>query len=124
MSIVKNEPVYPFEEGNYYKPHHIIVKANLFFIAGAIAWKTGSEDLDKIGGLYKAAPLLSLLFLIPALSLAGIPPLSGFWAKFIVVQASLEAEAWWVAFAALAVGLITLFSMTKITGNIHSSAML
>ena len=98
----------------FYLFHHIIVKANLFFIAGAIAWKTGSEDLDKIGGLYKAAPFLSLLFLIPALSLAGIPPLSGFWAKFIIVQASLEAEAWWVAFAALAVGLITLFSMTKI----------
>lgn len=98
----------------FYLFHHIIVKANLFFLAGAIAWKAGSEDLGRIGGLYKAAPLLSVLFLIPALSLAGIPPLSGFWAKFIIVQASLEAQAWWIAFAALAVGLVTLFSMTKI----------
>jgi multicomponent Na+:H+ antiporter subunit D len=98
----------------FYLFHHIIVKANLFFLAGAIAWKTGGERLDRIGGLYKAAPLLSVLFLIPALSLAGIPPLSGFWAKFIIVQASLESRDWLIAFAALAVGLITLYSMTKI----------
>ncbi|WP_425092036.1 Na+/H+ antiporter subunit D [Tropicimonas sp. S265A] len=98
----------------FYLFHHIIVKANLFFVAGVIRWKAGSEELDKIGGLLKASPLLALLFLIPALSLAGIPPLSGFWAKFIIVQASLEARDWWVAVAALAVGLITLFSMTKI----------
>ncbi|TDA78446.1 proton-conducting transporter transmembrane domain-containing protein, partial [Halomonas marinisediminis] len=82
--------------------HHIIVKANLFFVAGLIKLKAGSEELDKIGGLLKASPLLAILFLIPALSLAGIPPLSGFWAKFIIVQASLEARDWWVALAALA----------------------
>jgi len=98
----------------FYLFHHIIVKANLFFVAGVIRWKAGSEDLDEIGGLLRASPLLAVLFLIPALSLAGIPPLSGFWAKFIIVQASLEARDWWVALAALAVGLITLFSMTKI----------
>ncbi|MEM9394172.1 MAG: Na+/H+ antiporter subunit D [Pseudomonadota bacterium] len=98
----------------FYLFHHIIVKANLFFVAGVIRWKAGSEELDKIGGLLKASPLLAVLFLIPALSLAGVPPLSGFWAKFIIVQASLEARDWWVALAALAVGLITLFSMTKI----------
>ncbi|MDD9718263.1 Na+/H+ antiporter subunit D [Dinoroseobacter sp. PD6] len=98
----------------FYLFHHIIVKANLFFVAGLIKLKAGSEELDKIGGLLKASPLLAILFLIPALSLAGIPPLSGFWAKFIIVQASLEARDWWVALAALAVGLITLFSMTKI----------
>lgn len=98
----------------FYLFHHIIVKANLFFVAGLIKLKAGSEDLDKIGGLLKASPFLAVLFLIPALSLAGIPPLSGFWAKFIIVQATLEARDWWVALAALAVGLITLFSMTKI----------
>lgn len=98
----------------FYLFHHIIVKANLFFVAGLIKLKAGSEELDKIGGLLKASPFLAILFLIPALSLAGIPPLSGFWAKFIIVQASLEGRDWWVALAALAVGLITLFSMTKI----------
>jgi len=57
---------------------------------------------------------LSVLFLIPAFSLAGFPPLSGFWAKYVLVQASLELEAALVAGIALLVGLLTIYSMTKI----------
>jgi len=98
----------------FYLFHHIIVKANLFLIAGAARRMTGAEELPQIGGLYAARPLLAVLFLVPALSLAGIPPLSGFWAKFLLVSASLEIEAWFIAFAALAVGLLTLYSMSKI----------
>lgn len=98
----------------FYLVHHIIVKANLFLIAGVAQKLTGSNALYHIGGLYKSAPLLAVLFLIPAFSLAGFPPLSGFWAKYILVQASLEVEGWIIAFVALAVGLLTIFSMTKI----------
>ncbi|MBB4285089.1 Na+/H+ antiporter subunit D [Roseospira goensis] len=100
--------------GIFYLFHHIVVKANLFLIGGLIARRTGSEDLDRIGGLWAARPWLGVLFLIPALSLAGIPPLSGFWAKLLIVQASLEAELYIVAAVALVVGLLTIFSMSKI----------
>jgi multicomponent Na+:H+ antiporter subunit D len=55
-----------------------------------------------------------VLFAVPALSLAGIPPLSGFFAKLILLQAGLQAEEYAVAAAALAVSLLTLFSMSKI----------
>jgi multicomponent Na+:H+ antiporter subunit D len=98
----------------FYIIHHIIVKANLFLIA-AIAFRlTGSYDLRRCGGLYKVRPWLGLLFLIPALSLVGIPPLSGFWAKFIVVSESvLQGQFVWAA-AALLVGFLTLYSMMKI----------
>ena len=98
----------------FYLVHHIIVKANLFLIAGVSHRLTGSSDLYRIGGLYRGAPLLGLLFLIPAFSLAGFPPLSGFWAKFILVRATLEPGMWLVAFIALLTGLLTIFSMTKI----------
>ncbi|MEL7489040.1 MAG: SDR family oxidoreductase, partial [Pseudomonadota bacterium] len=54
-------------------------------------------ELKQIGGLYKSAPLLAVLFLIPAFSLAGFPPLSGFWAKFILVKAALEASVRYIA---------------------------
>jgi multicomponent Na+:H+ antiporter subunit D len=64
--------------------------------------------------LYRAYPGLSILFLIPALSLAGIPPLSGFWAKYTLARAGLEVEQYVIVAAALLVGLLTLFSMTKI----------
>ena len=98
----------------FYLVHHIIVKANLFLIAGVAERTAGSTNLDRIGGLYKSSPFLAVLFLIPAFSLAGFPPLSGFWAKYILVKATLDLEMWFVAFIALAVGLMTIYSMTKI----------
>jgi len=98
----------------FYLVHHIIVKANLFLIAGVAKRLTGGTEVYQIGGLYKYAPFLGVLFLIPAFSLAGFPPLSGFWAKYIIVKATLDIEMWFVAFIALAVGLMTIYSMTKI----------
>lgn len=98
----------------FYILHHIVVKANLFLVAGIVERLCGSGDLDKIGGLYAARPGLSVLFLVPAFSLAGIPVLSGFWSKFVLVRAGLEAGAYWIVAVSLAVSAVTLFSMIKI----------
>jgi len=106
------------EAGNaatlFYTLHHIVVKANLFLIAAMIWRLTGDYDLRKIGGLYKVKPLLGILFLIPALSLVGIPPLSGFWSKLLVLQEAIDQGriAWTVI--ALVVSVLTLYSMVKI----------
>ncbi|KIT16478.1 Na+/H+ antiporter subunit D [Jannaschia aquimarina] len=101
----------------FYLVHHIVVKANLFLVAGVADRIAGGTDVDRIGGLYKGAPLLGFLFLIPAFSLAGFPPLSGFWAKYVLLQASMDLSMWIVAFFILAVGLMTIYSMTKIWGR-------
>lgn len=98
----------------FYVIHHIIVKSNLFFVAAAIDRIGGGEDLKHTGGLYRAAPWLAVLFLIPALSLGGIPPFSGFWAKLALMQELFDARAWVAAAVALGVGILTLFSMMKI----------
>lgn len=98
----------------FYLVHHIIVKTNLFLVSGIVIRLKGSCDLAKIGGLSLSAPWLAVLFFIPAFSLGGIPPLSGFWAKFGVVKAGLDAGSWIAVTAALLVGVMTLFSMTKI----------
>jgi multicomponent Na+:H+ antiporter subunit D len=74
-------------------------------------------ELKRSGGLYNAAPWLAVLFFVPAFSLAGFPPLSGFWAKFIVIKAALDERGWWIAAAALVTGLLTIYSMTKIWGE-------
>jgi multicomponent Na+:H+ antiporter subunit D len=97
-----------------YIVHHIIVKANLFLIAGAVRQEGGTFALRQLGGLWLAKPLLAILFLIPALSLAGLPPLSGFWGKLTVIRAGFEADAFVLAGVALAVGILTLYSMIKI----------
>jgi len=94
--------------------HHIIVKANLFLVGGLVARSGGSFDLRELGGLYRARPIIALLFSISAASLVGIPPLSGFWAKWLVVGASFAADRYVWGVAALGVGGLTLFSMSKI----------
>ncbi len=97
--------------------HNIIVKTNLFLVAGVVHRIAGSTNLSAIGGLYKSAPFLSVLFLISAFSLAGFPPFSGFWAKYLLVVGALDIGAYIIAGVSLAVGLLTLFSMTKVWGN-------
>ncbi len=94
--------------------HNILAKTNLFFVSGIARRIRGSFELKRLGGLYRDYPFLSILFLIPALSLAGLPPFSGFWAKFILARAGLELESYAIVAAALVVGLLTLYSMSKI----------
>jgi multicomponent Na+:H+ antiporter subunit D len=98
----------------FYIMHHIIVKTNLFLISGVAHRLRGTFELKELGGLYHTHPLLALLFLIPALSLAGLPPLSGFFAKLTLIKAGLETGEYIIVVAALAAGILTLFSMLKI----------
>jgi multicomponent Na+:H+ antiporter subunit D len=98
----------------FYIFHHIIVKTNLFFVGGVIQAVRGTGELARFGGLYKERPWLGVMFLISALSLAGIPALSGFWAKFTLVRGGLESREWWIVGVSLGVSLLTLYSMTKI----------
>ncbi|XOZ35070.1 Na+/H+ antiporter subunit D [Halomonadaceae bacterium KBTZ08] len=108
--------------GVFYIMHHIIVKTTLFLVSGVTHRLTGTHELKDLGGFFRARPMLSVLFLIPAFSLAGMPPLSGFFAKLIVIRAGIEAEAWAVTAVALLVGLLTLFSMTKIWAEVFWKA--
>lgn len=94
--------------------HNIIVKTNLFLISGVAHRLQGSDALKQLGGLYKARPGLAFLFVVSAFSLAGLPPLSGFWAKLLLIQAGLNTRQYLLVAAALGVSLLTLFSMTKI----------
>jgi multicomponent Na+:H+ antiporter subunit D len=98
----------------FYILHNILVKTNLFLISGIILRQKGSTNLAHIGGLYKSHPLLSILFCLSAFSLAGIPPLSGFWAKLSILKATVESGMYLSLAIGLAVGVVTLFSMTKI----------
>jgi len=109
--------------GIFYIIHHIIVKTTLFLVSGVTHRLMGSHDLKKLGGVYKYRPLLGILFLIPAMSLAGIPPLSGFFGKFILIRASLEQGSWIVAGMALLVGLLTMYSMIKIWAEVFWKAV-
>jgi multicomponent Na+:H+ antiporter subunit D len=98
----------------YFAVHNILVKANLFLIAGLMFASAGHYDLRRIGGLYAARPLLAVLFLLSAFSLVGVPPSTGFWGKFMLLREAFEQERYVWGGGALAVGLLTLYSMSKI----------
>jgi multicomponent Na+:H+ antiporter subunit D len=94
--------------------HQILVKATLFLTGGLVEHREGTGQLDRVGGLVRTAPIVAVLFLLAALSLAGIPPSSGFAAKLALVDAGLSDGQWLIVGVSLFVSLLTLFSMTKI----------
>lgn len=106
----------------FYLFQDILVKASLFLSAGMATKLTGSELFSRSGGLWRARPWFSMLFLIPALALAGVPPFSGFWPKLLLVQATLGIGSWGLTLAVLGTGLLTLFAMGRIWAAMFWSA--
>ena len=98
----------------FYLLHHMIVKASLFLSTGAIEETYGTGRIDRLGGMLAREPLVAVTFMVAALSLAGLPPFSGFVAKFSIIQATLEESHYVVAVVAVVVSVFTLLSMLKI----------
>lgn len=98
----------------FYMVHYTLVKCGLFLAAGVMERITGQNNVKKIGGLMEGFPLLATLFFIAGLSLAGLPPWSGFFAKVVVVVAGFQSERYLYTAVAVLTGLFTLFSMMKI----------
>ncbi len=94
--------------------HHIIVKTGLFLIGGPIDHTSGSSRLSHIGDMVRTTPFLAAMFLVSALSLSGIPPLSGFVSKFALVEAGMAEQQYAVVGISLLVSLLTVFSMMRI----------
>jgi multicomponent Na+:H+ antiporter subunit D len=107
----------------YFTIHNMLSKTNTFLAGGLVYQKSGSYDLKYLGGLYKAKPFLALLFFIPAMSLAGIPPLPGFFGKFFLVKGGFEAGEYFITAVAILTGLFTLFSMIKIWNEAYWKKM-
>ena len=104
----------------YFLIHNVFVKTNLFMISGEIERQYGTDYLPSLGELAKSNKYLTVMFLIAAMSLAGFPPLSGFWAKFLVISAALHAGFYVSAGIAVFVSLFTLYSMFKIWRYVFS----
>jgi multicomponent Na+:H+ antiporter subunit D len=98
----------------YSMVHHIIVKTTLFLIGGLVDNASGSSRLSRIGGMVRTTPLLAAMFLLAALSLAGIPPLSGFVSKLALIDAGIADRQYAVVAVSLVVSLLTLFAMIRI----------
>ncbi|NTV41833.1 MAG: Na+/H+ antiporter subunit D [Syntrophobacteraceae bacterium] len=98
----------------FYLVHDIVVKTCLFLFSGILQRLGGHSHITELGGLYRRHPVISCLFLVAAFSIAGIPPLSGFWGKLMLIQAGLDAKQYWVVASILVASLLTLYSMMKV----------
>jgi multicomponent Na+:H+ antiporter subunit D len=94
--------------------HQIPVKTVMFLVGGLIEDDQGTSALDRIGGLAARRPMIALLFALPALSLAGLPPFSGFVAKLSLVDAGIADGAIAIVVVSLVASVLTLLSMSKI----------
>jgi len=107
--------------GLFHMLNHSIYKACLFLSGGAVQHRTGTTDLDKLGGLGKRMPLTFISFLIAAFAISGVPPFNGFVSKWMVYQGLVELgtsgdKLWiiWLVAAMFGSGL-TLASFMKLT---------
>jgi multicomponent Na+:H+ antiporter subunit D len=98
----------------FYVVHHIVVKSCLFLVGGIAERVTGSQHLKQMGGIIDLSPGVAGLFIVAALSLAGMPPFSGFLSKFVLAQAGLEGGNYFVVSIAVVTSFLTLYSMSKI----------
>jgi multicomponent Na+:H+ antiporter subunit D len=100
--------------GVFFVLHNMVVKSSLFLCGGLMCRYAGTDNLDRMGGLARRAPWLAALFLVAALSLAGLPPFGGFFAKYVLVREAVRAQHYALAGVALATSVLTLLSMVKI----------
>jgi multicomponent Na+:H+ antiporter subunit D len=100
----------------FYVVHHIIVKSSLFLVSGVTEVVTGETKLKEMGGVLSLAPGAAVLFFVAALSLAGMPPFSGFLAKLVVLRAALAGHQFAIVVVAVVTSFLTLLSMMKIWG--------
>ena len=100
----------------FYVAHHITVQTTLFLVVGLVERRGGSTSLERLGGLAKIAPGLAILFFIPAMNLAGIPPLSGFLGKVGLLEAGVDqgtALAYTLVVGSVVTSLLTLYAIVK-----------
>jgi len=100
--------------GLYFMIHNVWVKSSLFMLGGVSKRIYKTDVMKDMGGLWQAAPMVGVLFFIQAISLAGIPPFSGFWGKYLIFAEGLRMEFWLLVLVGAITSFLTLFSMMKI----------
>ncbi|WP_010251422.1 proton-conducting transporter transmembrane domain-containing protein [Myroides injenensis] len=102
----------------FYLIHDVIIKSNFFMMNGLIQKIRLTQDIYRLGGLYKDYPKLSIVFAIILFSLAGIPPLSGFWPKIMLFQEAFRSENYVLLATLIFASFVTLFIVVRIWSEV------
>ncbi|MGB5485789.1 MAG: proton-conducting transporter membrane subunit, partial [Lysobacterales bacterium] len=109
--------------GLYHLVNHAFFKSLLFLNAGSVEYATGTRKLKHLGGLNRQLPVTAATSLVGSMSIAGIPPFSGFWSKLIIVLACIESGYYGFATAAVLVSIVTLAYQLKVQRMAFFSAL-
>ena len=104
--------------------NHATFKCLLFLCAGAVLFRTGTTDLNKLSGLGKNMPFTAGVFMIGAAAISGIPPFNGFVSKRLIYESTLEANMPIITVAALIVSVLTLASFIKVAHSVFFGAQI
>jgi multicomponent Na+:H+ antiporter subunit D len=94
--------------------NHALMKGALFMAVGALIYRVGSSNLDKLQGLGRQMPWTFGAIFIAGLSLIGLPGTAGFISKWYLVLAALEQQAWLIAAVILGGSLLAVIYMWKL----------
>ena len=83
----------------FHSVNHMIFKTAIFLSLAVVIFRTGERDMHKLGGLVYRMPLTFMVYLLAIISAAGIPPMSGFTSKWLIVQALMSQRMLFVAIA-------------------------
>jgi multicomponent Na+:H+ antiporter subunit D len=103
--------------GLFHLVNHAVFKGLLFLSAGAVEYRTGIRDLNKLGGLAGKMPVTSSSSLIASLSISGMPPFNGFFSKLVIIIAAIQGHYYWLAAIAIIISIITLAYFLKLQKN-------
>ena len=98
----------------FYAVHSMLAMTALFWVCGLAGRSGGSFSLNQLFGIYARDPLFAGLSLIVFLAVAGVPPISGFWPKVMLVKSALDIGGWWLTFVLLLTGLLSLITLGRV----------
>jgi len=93
----------------FYLLIYIFTNIAAFGVIILVSNKTGSDEIKDLYGLNRRSPVLALVMMFAVLSLAGIPPTAGFFGKFFLFRAAIEAGLWWLALIGILVAFVALY---------------
>ncbi len=99
---------------------HSASKSLLFFSAGSIEYSANERNITLLGGLKKLMPWTHLGNFIGFSAIGGIPPLSGFWSKLLILLACVSAGQWLIGLLAALFAIMTLSLLPKIEKNVFT----
>lgn len=104
--------------GGLYALHSMLTMTALYLVAGLIEQVSGTDDIRKMGGIYRASSVLSILFLVLVFAAAGLPPFLGFWPKLLLLQGALLTDDWFLVAAILVNSLFTSIAGARIWAHV------